>query len=340
MIREITAVIVSWNDEDDLKECVRALAAARARLPAGGVRASLVVVDNGGRVSASALETLWPGARVLLNASNRGFAPAANQGAAEADGDAVLFLNPDTRADGEPFLPIARAFDADPGVVAVAPRLVEMNGSLTESGALALSPPGSEDQATFQLRRLPTLASDARELLLIDHAAPNNRGRRRARYAGEDRERPFAVEQAAAAALAVRKTVLERIGGFDERFVPAWYEDVDLCDRLAREGVVVYAPEARFRHRGGESAGRLGYDRFLPILYRNALRYRRSRYGAPAQLTYRALLAMGMALRLALLPFRPSVPRPRGEAARAYRRVLGLALGLDSDDSRPTANPS
>ena len=338
MIREITAVIVSWNDEEDVQECVRVLARARALLPDGGVRVSLVVVDNGGRLSAPAIGALWPGARVLVNASNRGFAPAANQGAAAADGDAVLFLNPDTRAEGEPFSPIARAFDTEPRVVAVAPRLTEMNGAAAQPGALALSPPGNETQATFQLRRLPTLASDARELLLLDHAAPNNRGRRRARYAGEDRDRPFAIEQAAAAALAVRKTALERIGGFDERFVPAWYEDVDLCDRLAREGILMYTPEARFRHRGGESAGRLGYDRFLPILYRNALRYRQPRYGGPARLAYRALLATGMALRLALLPLRRRVPRPRAEAARAYRRVLWLALGRESDEARLPAD--
>lgn len=222
-------------------------------------------------------------------------------------------------------------------MAAVAPRLIEMNGAAARAGPLALSPPGTEDQATFQLRRLPTLASDARELLLIDHLAPNNRGRRRARYAGEDRDRSFAVEQAAAAALAVRKSALQRIGGFDEGFVPAWYEDVDLCDRLSREGALVYTPEARFRHRGGESAGRLGYDRFLPILYRNALRYRRRRYAAPARFAYRALLAAGMALRLTVLPLRRGVPRPRAEAARAYLRVLGLALGLGpSGPRRPT----
>jgi N-acetylglucosaminyl-diphospho-decaprenol L-rhamnosyltransferase len=336
VIREITAVVVSWKDAEDLRECVRALAAARARLPSNGVRASLVVVDNGGTLPASAIDALWPGARVLVNAANRGFAPAANQGAAAANGDAVLFLNPDTRAEGEPFSPIARAFDADPQVVAVAPRLTEMNGAVAREGPLALSPPGNEDQATFQLRRLPTLASDARELLLIDHVAPNNRGRRRARYAAEDRNRSFAVEQAAAAALAVRKTALQRIGGFDERFIPAWYEDVDLCDRLGREGVLLYAPEARFQHRGGESAGRLGYDRFLPILYRNALRYRARRYEPLARLAYRLLLAAGMVLRLALLPLRRGVPRPRAEAARAYLRVLGLALGLGPRDS-PTS---
>jgi GT2 family glycosyltransferase len=325
VIREITAIFVSWNDEEELLAALESLAAARARLPREGVRVSLTIVDNAGALSAAAVERVWPGAALRTNASNRGFGPAANQAAAAARGDVLLFLNPDTRAEGEPFSPIARAFDADAAAVAVAPRLVEMDGTAPPPGPLRLAPPFSEDQATFQLRRLPTLSSDARELLLFDHLRPNNAGRRFSRYAEADRERAFAVEQAAAAALAVRRDVFERVSGFDEGFAPAWYEDVDLCERLGSEGKILYLPGARFRHRGGDSASRLGYDRFLPIFYRNALRYRAARYGALARLSYRALLVSGMLLRLAALPFRSGVPRSRGQAARAYLRVLGVA---------------
>jgi N-acetylglucosaminyl-diphospho-decaprenol L-rhamnosyltransferase len=328
VIRELAVLCVSWRDEAELAGAVAALAQARARIPAGGVRVSLTLVDNGGGLAAEPVRALWPDAAILVNPDNRGFGPAANQAArAAASADAFLLVNPDTRAEGEPFTPIARAFDSDPRVVAVAPRLVDLDGADAPEGALRLASPGLEDQATFQLRRLPTLRSDARELLLIDYAWPNNPGRRRARYADAGRSRAFPVEQAAAAALAVRAAAFARIGGFDERFVPAWHEDVDLCERLGREGTILYLPDARFRHRGGESAGRLGYDRFLPIFYANAIRYRAPRYGAAARLAYRALLAAGMVLRLVLLPFRRQVPRPRPEAARAYRRVLALAVG-------------
>ena len=331
MIREIAAIFVSWRDEEELTAAVAALAEARRRVPRSGVRVSLTIVDNGSDLSAEGIRALWPDADILVNAGNRGFGPAANQAARRVSGDVLLFLNPDTRAEGEPFSGIARAFEADPAIVAVAPRLTDIEGTAPAPGPLRLAPPGAEDQATFQLRRLPTLAADARELLLLDHVWPNNPGRRRDRYAGADRGGAFPVEQAAAAALAVRADVFARIGGFDERFVPAWHEDVDLCERLGREGKIVYLPDARFRHRGGDSASRLGYDRFLPIFYRNALRYRDARYGAGGRAGYRALLAAGMALRLLLLPFRRNVPRPRPEAARAYRRVLGLAFGRVSE---------
>jgi GT2 family glycosyltransferase len=368
-VREITVILVSWNDAEDLRACVESLAQARGRMPAGGPRVSLVVVENG--CGGAEILPLWPGASVLVNEENRGFGPAANQGADAAQGDVLLFLNPDTRAEGDPFTAIARGFETRPEAAALAPRLLDFDDPVaptacqpeeqSDEGSAStlfrqdrsesfaalrmterpitnhkspitnprpLSPPGLEDQFTFQLRRLPRLASDARELLLVDALLPNNPRRRRSRYADCDRNTPFEVEQAAAAALGIRKNAFETLRGFDEGFVPAWFEDVDLCVRLPRAGRLLYWPEARFRHRGGVSSASLGYARFLPTYYRNALRYRRLHYGLAARLIYRPLLIAGMLLRLLLLPVRPAVPRPRGEAARAYLATLALALGV------------
>jgi N-acetylglucosaminyl-diphospho-decaprenol L-rhamnosyltransferase len=337
-VREITAIVVSWQDAEETEAAVASLAAARRRVPPGGPKTSLVVVENGGPVRRGALLALWPDARLISNDENRGFGPAANQAAAAATGDVLLFLNPDTRAEGDPFSVLAEAFDADASVLAVAPRLLDVGGAAPESQrAAALAPPGREDQFTFQLRRLPSLAADARELLLIDHVFPNNAARRRVRYADSDRDAPLAVEQAAGAAIAVRASVFGALGGFDERYVPAWFEDVDLCARLVRRGGILYLPQARFRHRGGASSIRMGYASFLPVYYRNALRYRRQHYGLLSRAIYRALLGAGMLLRLGALPLRRQMPRPRGEAARAYLAVLRLVLTgrVPPPDSEP-----
>lgn len=337
-VAEIAAILVSWSDAEDLEEAVRSLAQARRRMTRPDLRVRLVAVGNGeGALREERIRALWPEAVVLVNPVNRGLGPAANQGAAATEADVLLFLNPDTRAEEDPFSALADGFDAHPEAAGLAPRLLDAPAA-PASGASnpdpatdlrrPLAPPAKEDQFTFQLRRLPRLASDARELLLLEHLRPNSAGRRRSRYADEDRDSPFPVEQAAGAALAVRAEAFERIGGFDESFVPAWFEDVDLCARLAPEGKILYWPAARFRHAGGVSSARLGYDRFLPILYANALLYRHKHYGRASRAAYRALLAGGMALRLAGIPFRREMPRDRGEAARAYRSVLRIALGM------------
>ncbi len=248
-VAEITAILVSWRDVDEIEESVRALAAARA-LARPELRVSLVVVGNGsGSVRADRLREIWPGAVVVENPDNRGFGPAANQAAASAAGDVLLFLNPDTRAEKDPFTPLAAGFEERPDAVALAPRLAEASGEpVTPAGRRPLAPPSDEDQFTFQLRRLPRLSSDARELLLWEHVRPDAPSRRRARYADEDRGRPFPVEQAAGAALAVRTAAFRAIGGFDESFVPAWFEDVDLCARLAARGPILYWAASVFRH--------------------------------------------------------------------------------------------
>ena len=311
----LSIVIVSWNSPEDLVACVSSLAAARGAGHAGALE--LVVVDNASaEFPRERLLSIWPGALVAVNAANMGFGAAANQGARMATGSAVLFLNPDTRAVDDPFAGLAEGFASHPEAVALAPRLVDESPP----------PAGDETQAEFQLRHLPSWPQAARELLLLDKLLPRSRALRRDRYLDRDRETPFQVEQPAAAALAVRRDDFLAVGGFDERYFPAWFEDVDLCASLAARGIILYWPSSRFLHAGRVALHRLGYDRFLPIYYRNAVRYWRKHHGRAAAGLFRALLALGMTLRLALLPFRATVPRPRREAARAYLRTLLAAL--------------
>lgn len=314
----LSVVVVSWNNGADLAECVASLAQARVVAGAAGPAVELVVIDNASAdFDRGAITCSWPDATIHVNSTNRGFGPAANQGVRLAHGRFVLLLNPDTRADGDPFTPLVMGFTNSDAVVAFAPRLLE-------TGC------GGESQERFQLRRLPTAGQAVRELMLFDQAFPRNSFLRRARYADCDRATSFEVEQPAAAALAIRREVFLRIGGFDETFTPAWFEDVDLCARLRREGRIVFLPTSRFLHTGGLAARVLGYDRFLPVYYHNARRYWRKHHGVLGAALFRVLVALGMVLRVCVLPFRARVPRSRREAARAYVRVLVESLGVRS----------
>lgn len=309
----ISVVIVSWECNEELLRCISSLAPLVA---AGEPAIEVVVIDNASAAFPDIeLRRRLPGVRVILNEANRGFGPAANQGAATATGDVLLLLNPDTVAIGNPFPAILEAFASTPPPAAAAPALVDLQAD----GVLA--------QDEFQLRRFPTLGQACRELLLVDRLWPRNPWLRHNRYLDEDRSRSFEVEQPAAAALAVRRDLFLELGGFDERFVPAWFEDVDFCLRLSWKGPIVFWPEARFAHVGGVASRALGHERFLPIYYRNACRFWRLHHGLGASLAFRALLVAGMLLRLLLLPLPPDRPPSRLVAARAYLRTLGLALG-------------
>jgi N-acetylglucosaminyl-diphospho-decaprenol L-rhamnosyltransferase len=305
----LSVVYVSWRDTDMVVRSLERLAIST------GIYDDpielVVVVNEAADDDIRRLRSVWPGAKVIANRNNHGFGPACNQGAKAITGDIVFFVNPDTFAEPEAIVSIRGAMAANPGAVGLAPRLLDLGG--TED----------DNQRLFQLRRFPSLSSDARELLLIDLLLPRNPWHRRARYLDADREQPFAVEQAAAAALAVRREAFEAIGGFDERFWPAYWEDVDLCRRLASRGSILYWPRARLEHAGGVSASELGREAFLRTYYQNALRYRAKHYSLPARVGYRLLLGWGMAARAlaALLGRRPGARK----SIRGYLAVAAMA---------------
>src|SRR6266545_4509264 len=154
-VQEVTVILVSWNDVEDLRACVESLAEARRRMPGDGPRVSLVVVENGG--GRPEILSLWPGAAVLVNQDNRGFGPAANQGADIAPGDVLLFLNPDTRAEGDPFTAISRGFDAHPEAAALAPRLLDFDAPSPADGPSKIQNPKFPDRSL-----LPTAKTSSR----------------------------------------------------------------------------------------------------------------------------------------------------------------------------------
>ncbi len=300
---KVLVVIVSWNSAAHL-------GAAVTSIPPG---TPVVVVDNAsGDGSADVAERA--GARVLRQATNLGFGPACNLGAAAADEGsfAVLFLNPDAAlVDGPAALTaLVDELERDASLGAVAPALV------------------GDGQEAFQLRRLPTLFSLAREAFLLNRLFPRNGGLRRERYLDRRRDEPFDVEQPAAAALLVKRSVLRQVGGFDPAFVPAWFEDVDLCARILAAGHRIrYVPAARATHVGGTTMRALPYRDFLPLYTRNLFRYLSRAFGGPARGSARLVVGAGALLRLALLPLVRG-DHGRADAAAAYLRVLRGLLGL------------
>ncbi|MBI2149061.1 MAG: hypothetical protein HYU27_00450 [Acidobacteria bacterium] len=125
------------------------------------------------------------------------------------------------------------------------------------------------------------------------------------------------VDQPAAAALMVRRDAYEEVGGFDEQFYPAWYEDVDFCKRLKTRGWEIYfIPRAEFLHAGGYSAEALGSEKFAGAYYGNQVRYARKHLGPAGAAVVRASIAAGMIGRM--------LGRP--EHAAAYAKTLIRAL--------------
>ena len=65
------------------------------------------------------------------------------------------------------------------------------------------------------------------------------------------------VDYISGACLLLRKSLWDTVGGFDERFSPAYYEDTDLAFAIRRAGrEVIYQPKSKVIHYEGVSNGK------------------------------------------------------------------------------------
>ncbi|HQP93953.1 MAG TPA: hypothetical protein PK570_08375, partial [Thermoanaerobaculia bacterium] len=136
------------------------------------------------------------------------------------------------------------------------------------------------------------------------------------RHPGRSGDAATAIAQPAAAALCLRRTAFAALGGFDERYFPAWFEDVDFARRAAAAGRrFLYWPAARFTHGLGGSLEQLGYGRFLVAYTRNLRRYVRRHHGRGGSLLVGLALPVALTARLLALPLRPARRAPSRAAA-------------------------
>jgi GT2 family glycosyltransferase len=237
----VSIVIVSRGARHLLALTLYRLAAQQAL---GGIGFEVIVVDNASDAETRALFERVEGARIVQNAENIGFGPACNAGAALGRGRYILFLNPDVDLMPGALAALVATFSEFDAVGIAGARLVFPGGYLQEAGA--------------------TFIDDAQ----ITH--PQGRGL----------TDPFASEGAFArdvgyvsgAVLMIERSLFEELGGFDDLFAPAYFEDTDLCVRCHQAGRrVIYQPRATAIHF--ENATSAKRDDVEALLDRNRARF-------------------------------------------------------------------
>jgi O-antigen biosynthesis protein len=217
----VTIVIPVYENAALTLRCLASVAAATA----SGVAEVIVVDDASSEETHSALLRV-KGLRVVRNDENLGFVGSCNRGAAQARGEYLVFLNNDTEVMPGWLDALLGAVRSAADVGAVGSKLVYPHGGLQEAGGVIWS-----DASGLNVGR-----GD-------DPEAPEYNFRRDADYCS-------------AAALLVRRDLFERLGGFDERFAPGYYEDTDLCFALREEGFrTLYEPGSVVVHDEGGTHG-------------------------------------------------------------------------------------
>ena len=262
-MKTVDVVIVSYRSRDVIRRAVEHLAAQPD--------ISVIVVDNAsGDGSLDEVAELQVTARQLER--NVGFAAGCNEGWRLGSAQYVLFLNPDARIDPASVRRLALVLDEGPSVGIAAPLIRDAAGALE-----------------YSQRRFPRLVSTFSQALFLHRLFP-----RRA-WVDELVRDPTAyaerrsVDWVSGACLLVRRELLERLGGWDERFF-MYCEDVDLCKRVRDLGfAVVFEPATVAMHEGGASAPR---PSLLPALATSRLLYAEKHHSGGRALLERAGIAL------------------------------------------------
>ncbi len=235
---KVSVIVLTWNGEKFIEPCLTAL------LHQAYAPFEVIVVDNASSDASVAIaQSFAPRVRIIRNDYNLGFAAGNNVGLRVADGDVVILLNQDTAVQPGWLHAIVETF-AEPTIGIV--------------GCKALYPDG---------RRLEH--AGARVL-------PGNAFTYHIGWGEQDQQQydTFAdVDYVTGAAFAIRRRVLDRLGGLDEQFYPGYYEEIDYCYRARHAGFrVVYQPQAVFYHHGATSLPTSTY-RHWSAFHRNRVRF-------------------------------------------------------------------
>ena len=274
-------IIVDWNAGAALDGCLASLAATKGRH-------EVVLVDNGSSDgSAAAATARHPWVRLVETGSNLGFAGGANRGATAAQGDVLVFLNPDARV-------VRGAVDELVDTLARVPTAGIAGGGLVDErggwqpGAARFGP----------LRHL-----------LLDTTP----GRLVARL----RRVPYRVDWVYGTFMAVRRDLFRQLGGFDARYF-VYGEDLDLCWRAARLGArTIHVPAARAIHGHNVSAAlRFGPGREAEVV-KGEMRFYALHGGRRALALFRAVATCKFGVKTAL-----AATVGRWRTAAVYARVV------------------
>jgi GT2 family glycosyltransferase len=221
MSLRVSAIIVNYMTPDLTARAVESLL-GEPQLE------EVIVVDNGSSDSSTqALTELLAGVavKVVQSRDNLGFGGGVNLGAGQASGEALLVMNSDaTLAKGSLSI-LARDLGSDSRLAISAPSLENLPASIVARGKLQPDAYGD----------FPSL----RTMLLRSNRHPKP---------------TLEPDWVSAAAMLVRRTAFEEVGGFDPEF-RMYLEDVDLCQRLRGRGWKIRrAPQATVTHRSGASS--------------------------------------------------------------------------------------
>jgi hypothetical protein len=236
MLPDLSIVIVTWNAESYIGECLAAVFEALE-----DIRAQVVVVDNRSTDRTVSTVKRWPEVKLICNDHNLGFAAGSNIGIKAASGRYIALLNPDTEVASNSFKTGIEYLDRHPRVGVLGAKLMRPDGHI-------------------QIPCTTTFRSIWDEFCIqlgLTKLFPKSRVFARHPMSWWDHSIIKEVDVVSGAFVMTRREVIDQCGGLDER-LPMYGEEEDFCYRVKHNGWrVVYHPDVEILHYGGGSVNQL-----------------------------------------------------------------------------------
>jgi GT2 family glycosyltransferase len=217
---QVSIIVPVYNDYRVTVNCLRSVLEHT-----GGIACEIIIADDCSSDLTATIAERISNVTVSRTPENLRFLRNCNLAARRARGEHLLFLNNDTEVTEGWLQSLLEVMD-DPAVGVVGPKLLFADGRLQEAGGIVW-----KDASAWNFGRADDPA----------HPAYNYR-----------RD----VDYVSGACLLIRRRLWQQLGGFDERFAPAYYEDADICFAARDAGYrVVYQPRSEVFHFEGVSNG-------------------------------------------------------------------------------------
>jgi GT2 family glycosyltransferase len=241
---KLSIIIVSWNVKNDLLNCLSSLEKNRPSFSF-----EQIVIDNmSSDGTAKTVRQEYPAVTVIENQENKGFARANNQGIKQSSGEYILFLNPDTIIHPNSLSTLVEFLDNNPDVGACGPKLLNADGTVQKS-----------------VRQFPTFRAVLYAHTICRLIGLFRHQHRKWMMKDFSYDRQTDVDQIMGAAMMVRRSVIDKVGGMDENFF-MYFEEIDLCYRIKQAGWrIVFLPDAVITHLGGRSSSQVPLRRVMML---------------------------------------------------------------------------
>ncbi|MBT9316763.1 glycosyltransferase family 2 protein [Leptothoe spongobia] len=242
----ISIIIVNYNGADVILDCLRSIYER-----CSSVTFEVIVIDNASSDgSLGQIHQEFPQVSLLTQDTNLGFGKANNIGVRYAQGEFLFFLNSDTLIPTDILLSLLTKLTQSSDVGIVGPRLLNTDGSFQLSVSKEISILG-EFQTLQQVRRYRDQATRKSLSQLYSHDQ--------------------FVDIVVGAAMFMRRSLFQQVGGFDETFF-MYLEESDLCKRVRDLGyTILYTSDISLIHIGGYSVAKASET--MAKEYRRSQRY-------------------------------------------------------------------